>query len=127
MKKIFTILLSLLLLFSLSGCDIHKDCGEYFQADLDDSYEEGYDEGYDVGYDEGGLAAMDLIEDEFPDLESYQWMMDNIVFTTRTGECYHKITCHYVENTQVWVYFTNGAEDEGYRPCSYCLGGYYEP
>lgn len=113
-RKILFIILTLQLL--LCSCGLHENCGDYTQTDLDEAYEEGYEEGYDEAY-------YDFYE-EYEDLDNYTWMLDNIVFTTRTGECYHKASCHYVQNTQVWVNFVNGAEDSGYRPCSYCFGGY---
>lgn len=89
-----------------------------------DGHNDGYDSGYDSGYSEGKLDAYWDFQGEYEGLEEYSWMMDNVVFTTRTGDCYHKITCQYAQDRTIYVSFINAAESDGYRPCSFCFGGY---
>ncbi len=48
------------------------------------------------------------------------WYNFNVALTTDTGECYHEIGCHYIEDSTVTINAVNYAEYLGYRPCSYC-------
>ena len=91
-------------------------------------YEEGkqvnagaYDKGYDAGYEDGEDEGYWKFCDEYEHLGDYEWMLENIVFTTRTGDCYHAVYCQYVRDREVWVHFVEGAASDGYRPCSVCI------
>ncbi|MBR2620096.1 MAG: hypothetical protein IKC98_04615 [Firmicutes bacterium] len=114
LKQFHVLILTLILIMTLSGCNLHSECGEYTQVDLDEAYDEGYEAGENDGYWN--------FCDDYEHLDEYEWMLDNIVFTTRTGDCYHAIYCQYAQDREIWVHFVDGAIDAGYRPCSFCIG-----
>ena len=59
MKRIGTVVISILMIISLSACAIYteEDLDNARQSGYDEGYEIGYDEGYDIGYDEGYSEA----------------------------------------------------------------------
>ena len=59
MKRIGTVVISILMIISLSACAIYteEDLDNARQSGYDEGYEVGYDEGYDIGHDEGYSEA----------------------------------------------------------------------
>ncbi|MEG3657309.1 hypothetical protein V5097_07840 [Arenibacter palladensis] len=50
---------------------------------------------------------------------SYLWLSGQNVYTTKTGEKYHKETCHYLKNSQIKIDVAKALE-RGYTACKVC-------
>ena len=136
MKRIGTVVISILMIISLSACAIYteEDLDNARQSGYDEGYEVGYDEGYDIGHDEGySEAEYDNGEN---DLSGYLGPSPSTprtflttdtapagtVWVTPHGEKYHEGWCQYISGRHDLTYF-NSADDAanaGYTPCSVC-------
>lgn len=52
--------------------------------------------------------------------EKAQYLDNNIVFTTASGESYHSYGCQYIQGRYKFIWFIADAVREGYKPCSVC-------
>lgn len=82
----------------------------YFSG-YDEGHSKGYDEGHSKGYKEGYRS----ISDEYNFFHKYA------VIVTTTGSKYHRYDCHYVENSDIYIYNIENAKYKGYTPCSDCF------
>ena len=148
MKRVFSVLLALAFVLSLSGCvsrDTYKtDIIETAESSYERGFEEGYDEGYyfgaddyyEVGHDEGfeeghakGLETGQAIGEDDGYRVGYAEGYDegyadalNIedqVYVTFSGEKYHRSGCSYL-NSSCIVISRDDAIARGYTPCSRC-------
>lgn len=126
MRRILTIIFTLLLCMSVTGCTI----AEYTEADMEsakdtayeDGYNEGYDEGYDTGYEEGYDSG--IYDSEESNDEGYLGPAPSSgrVYVTRTGSKYHQSWCQYIQGKNDLSYYNSAGEAEsaGYDACSVC-------
>lgn len=57
--------------------------------------------------------------DDLPDPEVYSRDSAEVVYTTRTGECYHRGHCNSLRKSKIETTVAQAQED-GFRPCSRC-------
>ena len=74
-------------------------------------YFEGFDAGHAKGYKEGYESIS----------EEYEFFHNAAVIVTTTGSKYHRYDCHYVENSDIYIYNIENAKYKGYTPCSDCF------
>lgn len=59
--------------------------------------------------------------------DELDWLLNEAVFVTETGNRYHKATCQYIHNADgYWIYNDENAEYKGYTPCKVCFGEDYD-
>lgn len=59
--------------------------------------------------------------------DELDWLLNEAVFVTETGNRYHKATCQYIHNAdEYWIYNDNKAKSLGYTPCKVCFGEDYD-
>ena len=80
-----------------------------------EGYYSGYNDGRDVGYNCGYLAGYNKISEE------YEFFHNAAVIVTTTGSKYHHYNCHYVKNSDIYIYNVENAKYKGYTPCSVCF------
>lgn len=80
-----------------------------------DGYHSGYDDGRGVGYNCGYLEGYNKISEE------YEFFHNAAVIVTTTGSKYHHYNCHYVKNSDIYIYNIENAKYKGYTPCSDCF------
>lgn len=121
MKRVLVIVVVIFTAIFSVSCSNNSDEDSYdYQEGYNLGYEEGYDEGYSDGLYEGTEIAKEDIYDEYY-LDDYDWMMDNVVFYTDAGECYHKKYCRTIEDSSIYVSYPEDAQKYGYRECSICF------
>lgn len=64
--------------------------------------------------EERASAVEEPINDFVPSVET------QIVYITPTGNKYHKITCHHIEDSEITNMTINEAITSGYDPCGTC-------
>lgn len=50
----------------------------------------------------------------------YLFYRNYAVFTTSTGNSFHKFDCPYRSDDEFWIFNIESAADQGYRPCNHC-------
>ena len=59
--------------------------------------------------------------------DELDWLLNEAVFVTKTGNRYHRATCQYIHNAdEYWIYNDNKAKSLGYTPCKVCFGEDYD-
>lgn len=69
------------------------------------------------------MLLWDAIEQGYvdcPDCDANIYLSD-ICYTTEYGECFHRDTCHYIENSEVTYSIVFEAIKNGFRPCTFCF------
>lgn len=107
-------LVSLLLIFALTGC---------VYVDDDNNYDVGYDAGYDEGYDDGISDGKSLGREEVYEelVEEGVLRETEIVYLSNDGEnIFHNFYCKQADHEKEIE--RSIAESRGYLPCKSCGG-----
>lgn len=120
-KICIVLIVALVVAMGVGGYFIY-DWGHY------DGYQEGYSLGHDEGYESGSGDAESIeLWETAQQAELYKdyliRFLDNAVLVTEYGEKYHRLGCHYIQDSdKIWIYNPENAEVQGYDACSYCFG-----
>ena len=133
MKKKWLALILCAICVLFVGCNTDEDMQEQYDlgygagydAGMQDGYDKGVDEGYNKGYSEAyDQGYADAQEDFASNLSERNAESDNddleeIVYVTNTGSCYHKENCGYLHSSKISIPLSEAKEK--YRPCSRCF------
>lgn len=57
----------------------------------------------------------------------YDFCNDHIVVVSDDGtRTYHKVQCFYFDDSYFWAYNLEAAQQQGYKPCSFCFSRYFD-
>lgn len=57
----------------------------------------------------------------------YDFCNDHIVVVSDDGtRTYHKVQCFYFDDSYFWAYNLEAAQQQGYKPCSFCFSHYFD-